>query len=82
MMVRVPYPLPWTGNSNEYMSMPKTDKEFLNRVGQNSYGETGLQKEGTKTVLDQYSLDHYMAQQWNLDVDNMPGTMPEQLSAV
>lgn len=23
-----------------------------------------------------------MAQQWNLDIDNMPGTMPEALSAV
>ena len=34
------------------------------------------------TLPTQLSLDHYWAQQWNLDVDKMPGTLPPELADV
>ena len=34
------------------------------------------------TVVTKYSLDQYWAQQWNLDIDNMPGTLPEERNQV
>ena len=53
----------------------KAVKEFMRGVDEGVFGETGVQKEGTMTVASQYSLDHYWAQQWNLDIDNLPHSL-------
>ena len=57
-------------------------REFLEEVERGEYGESGPQKPGTRTIVTQYSLDHYMAQQWNLEVDNFPASLPDHLKAV
>ena len=31
-----------------------------------------------KTVVTQYSLDHYWSQMWNLDIDHMPNSLPDK----
>ena len=35
-----------------------------------------------QTVVTQYSLDHYWAQQWNLNIDDFPASLPESLMTV
>jgi len=72
----VPIPLPLGVHGHEVADM------FLEGVEKKEFGETGPQKPGTRTVPTQYSLDHYIAQQWNLDVDNMPHSLPENLAIV
>ena len=73
----MPYGMP-----DQAMKFGARTQGFLRKVEEGFYGETGPQKPGTKTVASQYSLDHYLAQQWNLDIDNMPYTLPEELSKV
>ena len=34
------------------------------------------------TVVTQYSLDHYLAQQWNLDIEKFPNTLPASMETV
>ena len=55
---------------------------YLDGVDNKRFGETGPLTENTRVIPTQYSLDHYWAQQWNLDIDNMPGNLPEKLEAV
>ena len=59
------------------MLMPNNESFFLRGVENNRYGETGHQRAETKTVVDQYSLDHYLGQQWNVDIDNIHSSMNE-----
>ena len=66
--------------------MPTHDRElakqYMKNVEQQHFAETGPQAEGTRTVPTQYSLDHYLAQQWNLDLDNLPRSLPDELEKV
>ena len=77
---RLPQPLPVP--LEEGKEIGSLTKSFLRGVEQKRFGETGPQKKGTITMPTEYSLDHYMAQQWNLDVDAMPGALPERWAAV
>ena len=52
---------------------------FAKDVEEGKFAETGPVQPGTKIVPTKYSLDHYMAQQWNLDVDKMPVSVPDFL---
>ena len=67
---RVPQPLPISQQN-------KARQQFLDNVDAGVFGETGRQQEGTMTVATQYSLDHYWAQQWNLDLENLPHSLHE-----
>lgn len=48
--MRVPYPLPTTVSMQESMGVPSARSQFLKGFDENTYGETGPQKKGTKTV--------------------------------
>lgn len=46
------------------------------------FAETGPQHPDRKTIVTQKSLDHYWAQQWNLDIEHFPASLPEPLLPV
>ena len=71
---RLPAPLP--------INHKKFIEEHIREIEDGKFGETGPQLPGTKTVVTQESLDNYWAQQWCLNVDKMPGSLPDSLKTV
>ena len=67
--IGLPQPLPKQTEDRER-------NDFLKGVEKGLFGETGPVKPGMRTIVTQKSLDHYMAQQWNLDIDNFPASLP------
>ena len=76
--VPLPIPVPSYDPNGDTVHTTK----FLQGVAENKFCYTGAQKEGTKTIPTQKSLDHYIAQQWNLDIDNMPNLLPDSMERV
>jgi hypothetical protein len=52
------------------------NKQFIKIHENKQFAETGALTEGTKVVVTDFSLNHYLAQQYNLHLEKYPKSNP------